>query len=32
MLTMILEDEGYSVDAYDDPDTPLSSFNLTIMI
>ncbi|MGB8171983.1 MAG: response regulator [Nitrososphaeraceae archaeon] len=26
VLTMILEDEGYSVDAYDDPDTALSKF------
>ena len=25
-LTMILEDEGYSVDAYDAPDTALSKF------
>ena len=26
LFTMILEDEGYSVDAYADPDTALSKF------
>ena len=35
VLTMILEDEGYSVDAYEDPDTALENrpnyYDLTVL-